>query len=59
MKREISTKTLLENKITIEHEGDGDTNFGWCISKIHKGLFKRQENLEIREQIGTIQITAF
>ena len=30
MKRETSTQTLLETKITMEHEGDDDTNCDCC-----------------------------
>ena len=44
-----------KNKKTMEHEGDGDTNCGWCTWKILKGLVKRLEDLEIRGQLEAIQ----
>ena len=43
---------------TREHEGDCDINCNMCTWDITKGLIKRLEDLEIREQIEIILTTA-
>ena len=57
-KRDKYLDLARELKKTIEHESDSDTNCGWCIGTIPKGLVKEWENLEISGQVETMQITA-
>ena len=51
-KREVSTKTLLENrKKTMEHEIDGNTG---TLDTVNKRLVQGQEYLDIRLLVGWI-----
>ena len=38
MKRKISSWTLLENKKSMKHESDGNTNCNWCTRYSHQRI---------------------
>ena len=40
----------------VEHEGNSDTNSNWCTGNGHQELGKILEELEIKDEIETIQI---
>ena len=47
-----------ELKKHVEHKGDSDTNGGWCSWDNSRKMVKGLVDLEIREQVETIQTTA-
>ena len=49
---------LARGQKTMEHESDGDNNYGCALVTIPKGLVYGREDLEIIRQVETIQITA-
>ena len=50
-KREIDTKSLLENKKSMEHESDGDTKYKWSTwynpQRISKGTGRYGNNPDL------------
>ena len=43
-----------ELKMAVEHEGDDDTNFSWCVWNCPQRIGKKIEGLEISGIIETI-----
>ena len=42
----------------MEHDGDSDIIYNWCIYNNSQGLVKVLEDLKLRGQVETIQTTA-